>query len=132
MDAKVQWQINSEADTLVDAISKCKQELVTSCFSKHGMTSKLVKCDAYAGDRMLELLQTSELWVPCVEFVEEDVSVPLGRRQKKTTELMADFGAFMLHRMKILKNDRIRVVVTMQAEGESAEQLWFGDVEIHQ
>jgi len=130
MDAKVQWQVNSDVNTLVDSITKCKQELVTSCFCKHGMSSKLVKCDVFASDKMLELLQLSELWTPCIEMTEEDVTVPLNRRQKKTTMLVADFGSFKLHRMKILKEARLRVVVTMQAEAESAEQLWFGDVEI--
>lgn len=130
MDAKVQWKISPKVDTLVEAIVKCKQELVTAAFSKHGMHTKLLTCDAYASSKMLELLELSELWTVCTEITEEDIKVPLHRRQKKSTELVADFTLFRLHRMDVLGEDAIRVVAVFQVPDSAADTSWYGNVEI--
>lgn len=130
MDATVQWQISSQVETLVESIVKCKQELVTAAFSKYGMHTKLLTCDAYASVKMLELLQLSELWVPCMDMSPEDLRVPTYRRQKKATEHVADFTVFQLHRMDVLGEASIRVLATFEIADSAAEQLWYGNVEI--
>lgn len=130
MDAKVQWKISSNVDSLVDTIAKCKQELVTGAFSKNGMGSRLLTCDVYAGPKLLELLMLSELWTPVCEMTEEDLIIPAHRRPKKTTELVADFTIFKLHRMDVLGESAIRVVAAFSIPGSSAEQTWYGNVKI--
>jgi hypothetical protein len=130
MDAKLQWKISPNVNTLVDAIARCKQELMTAAFSKNGMGTKLLTCDAYAGSQLLELLALSELWTPVCEITEEDLKTSVWRRQKKTTELVADFTVFKLHRMDVLGADAIRIITTFQVPDSSADQVWYGTVEI--
>ncbi len=131
MDYRTQWKISSEVETLVEAIVICKNGLVVGCKEKHGSTKvNLLSCDVYAGDKPLQLLGLSESWTPCVEFTEEDLITPLSRRQVKTTELMADFAAFKLHRMSVLGEDVIRVVNVFRVDGHSAEQTMYGNVEL--
>jgi hypothetical protein len=127
MDAKLEWVIDPEVEGLVNAVLQCRQQLVTQCVLKHGMKAHLVSTEAYAGDKVLELFQQSVRWLPCMEMTEEDLSVPAHRRQKKTTELVADFASFKLHRMSVLGETDVRVVVTMDV-GDIAEQVMFGNI----
>lgn len=129
MDVKSRWQVTHEIETLVEVIVKAKQDLVTAAFEKYGMNTRLASCDVFAGQKLIELFQMSELWTSCSEQP-EDQDVVSYRRQKKTTELVADFNAFKLHRMEILNISDVRIVAVFHVEGHGAEQVMFANVEI--
>jgi len=133
MDVKLQWKLSDDVESLVASIVDCKNQLTSASNEKHGTTNvKLLSCDAYAGEKLVTLLRLSELWQPAIEFTEEDLLVPLSRRQKKTTELQADFQAFKLHCMPILGETVLRVVNVFHVDGTSSEQTMYGNVEILQ
>lgn len=129
VDVKLQWLVSPEIETLVDAIVKCKQELVTVAFAKLGMRTRTISCDVYVGSKLIEFLQMSDMWTPAVEETTDDDVVSY-RRQKKTTELVADFKLFKLHRMDVLHADDIRIITIFQSDDHSADQMFFGNVEI--
>jgi hypothetical protein len=129
MDAKTQWKVSADVDSLVAAIVENKKQLITACVLKHGMKTRALTCDVYAGPKLLELLQLSELWTPC-EDEPEDLTVLESRRQHRATERVADFTLFKLHRMDILREGAIRLVMTFHVDENSVDQTWYGDVEI--
>jgi hypothetical protein len=130
MDVKVQWKISDDVDGLIAAVVECKHQLLRIAAEKLGRDVKQISCDAYAAPKILELFQLSANWVPVVEFSEEDMRVPVHRRQKKTTELVADFGLFKLHRMDVLGTRSVRVIAAFEGLEGGADQVLFGDVEL--
>lgn len=129
MDAKLRWKISSDVDSLVAVIAACRKELVTVCTLKHGMKTKFLTCDAFAGDKLIELFQTSDKWVSASESGVIDETVPLWRQQQKSTQLVADFTAFKLHKMSVLGETDVRVIVAFDV-GDMAEQIYFGNIEV--
>ena len=132
MDAKVQWKVSEDVEGLVAAVVECRDQLKKICAQRNGCSTMLEPrdCNAFAGSKILELLQLSEMWSPCVEFTEEDMTIPLSRRQVKTTEFVADFSLFKLHRMDVLCEDVIRVVVVFLIDGGPQTQTYYGNVEL--
>lgn len=126
MDVKLDWTISDDVETLVDSIIDCRKQLIKDCVFKHGMRSRVLDCDAYASGKIIELLRLSTRWVECLDDLEEDLTVPTWRRQKKHTELVADFSSFRLHVSPVMGSD-IRVVMSFDV-GDAAMQTWFGTV----
>lgn len=130
MDDKVKWDhAPPEEESLVDAVNNCVHNLIMIATMKHGRVTT-VSSDAFASSKVIELLQLGNRWKPCLDFTDEDLRVPTYRRQKKMTELVADFGKFKLHRNEVMNETDVRVVVAFEVEGSSAKQEFFGNVEL--
>jgi len=130
MDVKLKWKISSDVESLVETIVECRRLLVAGCAARNKSKTNLLSCDAFAGHKLIELLQLSEMWSPCVEFTEEDLRTAPSRRQKKTTTLMANFSLFKLHCMEVLGEEAIRVVVECSSDDSVVVQTYYGNVEI--
>lgn len=129
MDARLDWKASADVEPLVDAVIACRQQLVTHCVLKHGMRTKALSCDAYASARIVEFFRLSSRWIDSVDASEEDLTVPTWRRQKKLTELVADFSAFRLHVSPDHMGDDVRVLMSFDV-GDAAMQAWFGTVSV--
>lgn len=129
MDVKARWRISADVEALVEVILQCRKQLITECMRKHGMKTRLLSCDVYAGDKLIEMLSLSKRWRACMEMTEEDLRIPPSRRQKRTTTLLADFTDFKLHRMPVLGETDVRVLASFDV-GDEADQAWYGNVEL--
>jgi hypothetical protein len=119
MDAVVKWRVSPNVDTLVAAVVECKKLLVEFVEQMHGSQhTNVVSCDAYAGSKVLELFQLSELWTPCVDPEEKSVS-----------RLVASFPLFKLHRLETMGEDQVRVVLVADV-GEGHDLTYYGNVEL--
>lgn len=130
MDSTFEWTISDDVEGLVEAITACKQDLVDGSREKNGASSKLLTCDVYVDTKLLELLALSKSYLPCVEVDEESVRVPIYRRKKKMSELVADFSVFRLHRSDVIGKAQARVVATFEVKDSSAPQMCFGTVRL--
>ena len=130
MDVKLQWSVSDDVESLVAAIVECKKQLYEAAQQKYGPKTKLLSCDAYAGNKVLELLELSERWTACSEVIEHDASVPASRRLKQTTKMVADFAEFKLHRMTLLGKDDVRVIIIVLEPETNNDLTWIGNVEL--
>lgn len=126
MDAVVEWKINDNPEDLVAAIVELRGELTTECFKKHGMQTKLLKCDVYANKKTLEILRKSELWM---DAKDPDEVVKQNKRYfNDFSKMVADFNLFKLHESRIMGDEQVRVVSSFDIGESSFTQVWFGNV----
>lgn len=132
MDVKLQWKVSPDVDGLVKTVLACKKDLTNACKSVYeGVRVKVLTCDVYAGDKLLQLFSLSELFVPVLETAEViDESVPESRREKVYTEHVGNFTMFQLHRAPVMGERDVRMVIVMNVDGDSADQKWYGNIEL--
>lgn len=128
MDVKVQWKVCSDPESLIAVIVACRDELVEVAKAKHRLTRVgLVSSEAFAGDKLLEMLQLSDKWKPLIEVFE--VTVRPNKRNPNAAVLVADMGQFKLYRSKVMGTEMIRVIVNADV-GEDCVQTFYGTVEV--
>jgi hypothetical protein len=129
MDVTVQWRVSADVEKLVEAIVECRKLLIDVPKQKYNLTRVgVLECDVFAGDKVVELLQLSELCVPCAD-TEEDLKVPESRRPRKTSFLVADFTLFKLHRLPVMGEDHVRMVLDADV-GDGCNFLFYGNVKL--
>lgn len=130
MDARAQWSVSSEVETLVNAIAECKQGLI-DCVKKRNPYNRYLKtvaCDAYASPKLVELLSYSQLWKAATEKPEGDEG-DRRRQSRSVSELVADFELFKLHRDEVIGDETIRLVMTFETSS-SAPETFYGTVDL--
>ncbi len=134
MDATLDWKISPKADGLVDTLAKVKQELTNVCFKMNG-AAKALTCNAYASEKVVELLKFSEMWKP-IENPEDDRPTDSQGRHFNAIDIpVADMGFFKLYIANVMGDEQVRLVVTFDIgipEGRTtnAEQKLFGNVRL--
>lgn len=126
MDATLDWKVSSKVDGLVDALANLKQELTNVCFKMHG-AAKVVSCNAYASEKVIELLSLSKMWKP-IEKEEDDSPTDSKGRHFNIPEIaVADMAFFKLYKANVMGDNQIRLVAVFEA-GRPAEQKLYGTI----
>lgn len=128
MDATLDWKISSKVEGLVDTLAKVKQELTNLCFKMHG-AAKAVSCDAYASEKVIELLKLSEMWKPVEKVEDNRLTDSQGRHFNVAEVCVADMAFFKLYLANVMGDEQIRLVVVFET-GDGPDQKLYGNVRL--
>lgn len=131
MDVVLEWKQSTKVEDLVDTLAKLKQELTNACFKKYG-AAKSISVDAYASEKIVDMLRKSAMWKDVAdveETIDENDSNSRRSKSAMTTERVADLGFFCLHEAYIMGDEQVRMVVVFNTDSP-VQETWFGNVMI--
>lgn len=139
MDVKLDVVLTDNPDELVLIVEKCKADLTAACFSMFGR-AEFVSCDVYVTEKLAEYFKLSSFYKPYVQKQNEYDTLPkedVTKRRRvryipsNSSEPVASFSSFDLHKDFLLMDENIRVVVTFDVHCKAAtKKTYYGNIRV--